>query len=108
VDQLVGKIQEKTGAGREEIEGFLDHLSLSSTATASSAMDRATEAARQYAQQASSTVQRASRQAMEGMRESYSQAGRVVQQHPTESVAVALGTGLITGVILGLLLRSSR
>lgn len=109
VDQLVGRIQARSGESREDIERFLDDVtsgSASMMGRASETVRQASDTARQYAQQASSSVQQASRQAAESMREGYAQAGRMVRQYPTESLAVALGAGLITGVVLGMLLRS--
>src|SRR3954467_757802 len=48
VDQLVGRIQQRTGEGREAIEKFLGEL----TSRGSSTIAQATEAVGQYAQQA--------------------------------------------------------
>lgn len=43
---------------------------------------------------------------MEGMRQGYTQAGRMVQEKPGQSLAVALGAGVAVGMVLGLILRS--
>src|SRR5208337_4006422 len=48
VDQVIGKIQQKTGETREAIEEFLDHL----TSRGASALSQAAETAGQYAQRA--------------------------------------------------------
>jgi ElaB/YqjD/DUF883 family membrane-anchored ribosome-binding protein len=40
------------------------------------------------------------------MRGGYAQTERMVQQRPMESLAVGFGAGLITGVIIGLVMRS--
>ena len=48
VDQLVGKIQQRTGEGREAIERFLNDL----TSQGSSAVATAAESVRDYASQA--------------------------------------------------------
>src|SRR3954468_11485563 len=48
VDQLVGRIQQRTGEGREAIERFLSDL----TARGSSTISQAAEAVSSYAQQA--------------------------------------------------------
>jgi uncharacterized protein YjbJ (UPF0337 family) len=48
VDQLVGRIQQKTGEGRESIERFLDEL----TATGSSSVAQTVESVGNYARQA--------------------------------------------------------
>ncbi|MHC5543451.1 CsbD family protein, partial [Singulisphaera rosea] len=55
VDQLVGRIQQKTGEGREAIEKFLTDL----TSKGSSAIAQAAEAVGGYAQQATTYAQQA-------------------------------------------------
>ena len=45
-------------------------------------------------------------QIRERAREGYEQAHEVVRRRPAESVAVAFGTGLLVGVIVGLIARS--
>ena len=52
LDQLVGKIQHKTGEAREAIESFLDEL----TSQGSSAVSQAAESARKYAGYATDQV----------------------------------------------------
>lgn len=102
VSQLIGTIQRKTGEARENIEEFFDQLESS----ASSAVGSATETVRRYALDASESVQEGTRQAAEKIRESYADAETLVRERPAESVAVCFGAGLITGVVVGLLLRS--
>ena len=48
LDQIVGKIQQKTGETREAVEGFLNDL----TSRSASALSQAAETAGQYAQRA--------------------------------------------------------
>ena len=45
-------------------------------------------------------------QVADQIRHGYEEAERTVQRHPTESVLMAFGGGLIAGVIVGLILRS--
>ena len=90
LDQLVGRIQQKTGEGREAIETFLADL----TSRGSSAVTHAAEAAGQYAHQA---VDRA--------RDRYDRAEGVVRHNPAQSVAVVFGIGLLAGLIVGLAVR---
>lgn len=111
IEQLVGVIQTKTGEARERIEDFLE------TALSDEGGRKAAETAREYAQQATAAVQRGYDQVAEQARAGYdqvaeqalagySQAEHVVKRNPLESVAVAFGAGIITGVIVGLVLRS--
>jgi uncharacterized protein YjbJ (UPF0337 family) len=98
VDQLIGVIQNKTGKARGEIERFIDEISSGAGGT----FNQATERAREYANQATEAMRGATEQA----RERYDEAQAIVRRHPAESVAVAFGTGLIVGAIVGLMCRS--
>ncbi len=101
VEQLIGKIQKRTGAARENIEQFFDQF----TANSASAVSRAGEAVRAYAQQATDAVQETSHQAASSVREGYAEVEDMVRQRPAESLAVCFGAGVITGVVISLLLR---
>jgi uncharacterized protein YjbJ (UPF0337 family) len=90
IEQLVGRIQQKTGEGREAIEKFFSDM----TARGSSAVAHASEAAGRYAQQASDQI-----------RERYDRAEGMVRHHPTETVLAAFGIGLVAGLITALALR---
>jgi uncharacterized protein YjbJ (UPF0337 family) len=113
VDQLVGRIQQKTGEGRESIETFLNDLS----SRGSAGIAHAAETARGYMQSASSYVQDAMEGAGGRLREGYGQiaenarerfemAEDMVRHNPAESVAAAFGVGLVVGLIVGIALRS--
>jgi uncharacterized protein YjbJ (UPF0337 family) len=102
VDQLVGVIQRKTGEGREAVEDYLQEIS----EAAGPAIARGAETARRFAQQAVDSVGQTGKQAADQMRAGYDQAERFVRQRPAESLATCFGLGLITGVVIGLALRS--
>ena len=109
IDQLVGRIQQKTGEGREAIENFLAEL----TSRGGSALSQATEAVGTYAQQAGDRLRehygQVSDQAhhyADRAREGYDQAQDLVRHNPTQSVAAAFGLGLVAGLIVGLALRT--
>ena len=91
IEQLVGRIQQKTGEGREAIEKFFSDA----TSRGSSAVAHAAEAAGQYAHQAS-----------DQLRERYDDAESLVRHHPTETVIAAFGIGLVAGLIIGLAIRA--
>jgi uncharacterized protein YjbJ (UPF0337 family) len=101
VDQLVGIIQRKTGEARERIEDYLDEL----TGSGASAVSRVAETVRNYASQAGASVEDVTGRAREAMRGGYAQTERMIQQRPMESLAVGFGAGLITGVVIGLIIR---
>jgi ElaB/YqjD/DUF883 family membrane-anchored ribosome-binding protein len=91
IEQLVGRIQQKTGEGRDAIEAFFSEM----TSRGSSAVAQAAEAAGQYAHQVGDQV-----------RERYDSAEGLVRRHPTETVVVAFGIGLVAGLIAGLTIRA--
>jgi uncharacterized protein YjbJ (UPF0337 family) len=104
VDRLVGMIQRKTGEARTAIESFLEQA----TADGSSVMSGAMESAKSAAQYAAGQVQATTRQAMDSAQKGYEDAQEIVQRRPIESVAVCFASGLLAGVILGMLMRSPR
>jgi uncharacterized protein YjbJ (UPF0337 family)/ElaB/YqjD/DUF883 family membrane-anchored ribosome-binding protein len=97
IEQLVGLIQRKTGEARERIEHYLGEL----TERTSSGMDRASAAAREYAEQ----MQQSYDEMAQRMRAGYADAEDVIRRNPAESVAVSFGVGLVAGVIVGLVMR---
>ncbi len=119
-DQLIGLIQRKTGEGREQITRFFDSFMESSGDKATDMMGQAgevankvAETAQQYAQDAQKYVQEAGKYAQEGYQQAAQsvqsglhQAEETVKTRPVESLAVAFGTGVITGVLVALMMRS--
>ncbi|MDR3633505.1 MAG: CsbD family protein [Isosphaeraceae bacterium] len=102
VDQLVGRIQQKTGEGREAVEKFLTEL----TARGSSAVAQAAESIGQYTHQASDRLREHYSQLADQARDRYDVAQDMVRHNPTQSVAAAFGIGVVAGLIVGLALRS--
>jgi uncharacterized protein YjbJ (UPF0337 family) len=101
VDQLVGLIQRKTGEARERIEKFLGEAAEGGAGTVS----KVAETVRGYASQAAGSVDDMASRAGDYVRGGYVQTERMIQQRPMESLAVGFGAGLITGVVVGLMLR---
>ncbi len=91
LEQLIGRIQQKTGEGREAIEKFFSDA----TSRGSSAVAHAADAAGQYAHQVGHEI-----------RERYDGAENLVRRHPTETVVAAFGIGLLAGLIAGLAIRA--
>lgn len=100
-DQLVGVIQEKTGTARREIEDFI-HETLSGGA---SAVSEFAQSAKNYAADAAQAARDGYDHAADRVKSGYRQAEGLVRERPAESVAVAFGSGIIAGVILGLVLK---
>lgn len=104
IEQLMGRIQKKTGAARESVEQFFEQFS----SNGASAVSRASEAVRGYAQQATEAVQDTSQQALDSVREGYAEVENMVRQSPTKSLVYMFGAGVLTGVVLHMILRWKR
>jgi uncharacterized protein YjbJ (UPF0337 family) len=102
LDQLVGKIQHKTGEAREAIESFLDEL----TAQGGSAIAQAAESARQYAGYAGDQVREGYNRISDQLGRQYEASQDLVRENPARTVATAFGVGVLLGVVVGLALRS--
>lgn len=97
LEQLVGRIQHKTGEAREDIERFLDEITDEGSGVFSSVRNKFDETAGQAAESA--------RDGYEALRQGYAEAEKVVQQRPGQAVAIAFGLGLLGGLGVALLLR---
>ena len=97
LEQLVGRIQHKTGETREDIEGFLDQLTDEGSGAFSAVRDKVEATAGQAAESA--------REGYEALLQGYAEAEKVVQRRPGQAVAVAFGLGLLGGLGVALLLR---
>jgi uncharacterized protein YjbJ (UPF0337 family) len=102
VDQLVGRIQQRTGEGREAVERFLSEL----TSRGSSTIAQAAESVGQYAQHAGDRLREQYGYLGDQARERFDQAQEMVREKPGQSVVAAFGIGMVAGVIVGLALRS--
>lgn len=113
-EQLVGMIQRKTGEARETIESYLKELTHGSIF---SAIKGAAENVQEYVHDVGENVSNyvsnagdsakdAAKHAADQVRAGYDKAERIVRRNPAESLAVCFGAGLISGIVVGLLLRS--
>lgn len=101
-DQMVGRIQQRTGEGREMIEKFLNDL----TSRGASAVSQAAESVNEYMQGAGEQVREQVGHMTRRMSEGYEHSKEMVQANPAQSLAVAFGVGSILGLVVGLALRS--
>jgi uncharacterized protein YjbJ (UPF0337 family) len=102
IDQLVGRIQQRTGETRDAIEKFLTGL----TSQGGSAVSQVTEAVSNYAQQAGDRLRDRYGNIAGQARDQLDNAQDVVRHNPSQSVAAAFGIGLVAGLVVGLALRS--
>ncbi len=100
-EQLIGLVQRKTGKSREAIEDFLENLSHEGK----NIWNQATETVRDYASTAGHAIQDTAVAARDQIQQGVEQAGDLVRQRPVESLAVCFGAGLVTGIIVGLIVR---
>jgi len=102
IDQLVGRIQQRTGETRDSVERFLTDL----TSRGSTAVAQAAEAVSNYTQQAGDRLREGFGDYAQQARERFDDVQDVVRQKPGQSVATAFGIGLVAGLVVGLALRS--
>jgi ElaB/YqjD/DUF883 family membrane-anchored ribosome-binding protein len=101
MEHLIATIQQKTGEARAAVGEVLHAL----VDEGGGRIKRGREAAREYAAEAAEAVQQKYDQVAEGMRTGYRQAEGIVKERPLESVAIAFGTGILTGLIVSLVAR---
>ena len=92
-EQLIGLIQQKIGAARAEVEAFVNKVYEDCGASCSHLAERASE----YSKATGETL-----------RQGYHQSTKAVARHPMESVATALGIGLVVGIAIGYSLAAER
>jgi uncharacterized protein YjbJ (UPF0337 family) len=102
LDQLVGRIQNKTGEAREAIESFLDEM----TSQGASAVSQAAESVKNYAGLASDQVRDGYNRISDQLGRRYEASQDLIRENPARTVATAFGVGVVLGVVVGLALRS--
>jgi len=103
IDQLVGRIQQRTGESRDSIEKYLDQL----TSQGSSVVSSAVESVGSYAQDITHRLRDHYGDISEQAREGYVTARDYVSRNPVQWLAIAFGVGVLTGVFMGGGLSSS-
>jgi len=104
IDQLVGRIQQRTGETREAIEKYLDQL----TSQGGSAVSSAVETVGSYANEVSHRLRDHYGQISDQAHEGYLSAREVVVRNPMQWLAVAFGVGVLTGMFMGVSRSSSH
>jgi uncharacterized protein YjbJ (UPF0337 family) len=103
IDQLIGRIQQRTGESREAIEKYLDQL----TSQGASSISHAVETVGSYASEMSHRLRDHYGQLSEQAQEGYQTAREMVVRNPMPWIAAAFGVGLLTGILMGYSTSSS-
>ena len=102
IDQLVGKIQQRTGEAREAIEQFLTEA----TSQGASAISQAAGQVGQYARHAGEQMREGYNRISDQFGRSYEYSQDMIRENPGRSIATAFGVGVLLGVVVGMALRS--
>lgn len=97
IDQIVGKIQHRTGETRDQIERYLDQL----TSRGGSMVSSAVESVGSYARDVSHRLQDHYGELSDQAHEGYQTAREMVVRNPMPWIAAAFGVGVLMGVVLG-------
>ena len=102
IDQLIGRIQSKTGEARDAIERFLNEV----TSQGGSMVSQAAEQVGQYARYAGDQMREGYNRISDQFGRGYEYSQEVIRDNPARSIATAFGVGVLLGVVVGLALRS--
>lgn len=97
IQHLAGVIQKKTGKAREEVEEFLRSVSDTSATMAG----RMSEVASDMAAKTSETFREGYDYARDASRDGMKAAAETVQHRPGQSMLVAIGIGVVAGLLIG-------
>jgi len=102
IDQLVGRIQQRTGEAREAIEQYLTEA----TSQGASAISQAAGQVGQYARYAGDQMREGYNRISDQFGRGYEVSQDMVRENPGRSIATAFGVGVLLGVVVGMALRS--
>jgi uncharacterized protein YjbJ (UPF0337 family) len=100
VEQLIGRLQNKTGEAREVIERFLGRMTDEGMGVASQVHDTVKASGERAA--------KAMQDGYAALRDGYEEAETFVHERPATSVAVAFGIGVASGLAVALLLHQPK
>lgn len=103
-DAVVDLVARKTGEARSQVERFVNDLLGQGSAT----VQRAADAARDYAARASDMAGEGYGQMRQSMLDGYETAQEYVQQRPAQSMFAAFGLGALIGAVATLVLCERR
>jgi uncharacterized protein YjbJ (UPF0337 family) len=102
-DNLIGRIQRRTGETRKAIEGFLEEV----TEDGSHHVEEIAEQANAAMNRARESVEAMASRVSEGAQEGYDRMEEMVMERPGQSLLVAFGIGLVSGIGVAMLLKSA-
>jgi uncharacterized protein YjbJ (UPF0337 family) len=102
IDQLIGRIQSKTGAARESIEQYLEDL----VEQGASMISQTAESVGRYAHYAGDQVREGYNRLSDRLERPYEMSRKMIRDNPAACAATAFGVGALLGVVVGLALRS--
>ena len=103
-EQLVGLIQRKTGKSQEQISSFISDCCESAGTTYSQVANRASNYADAAGGMLRDNYDRVATEAKKGMDYTAQNIGR----RPLESLAIAVGAGILAGLVLGISMTSRK
>jgi uncharacterized protein YjbJ (UPF0337 family) len=104
VEQLVGMIQTKTGRSREQIEQFLDDCCQSAEGVYHDMAERF----HGYSDAAGEAFRENYDRMADAAGRGYDQTVQTISRRPMESLAVAVGAGILFGLVVGMSMTSHR
>ena len=111
IEQLIGRIQRRTGESREAIEHFIDQAAAQASQAAGGvqhsvheSLERAHQAIHQGLEAAGQTAS----DAAEHARHHYRRAEEAIHNRPAQAVLMAFGAGLVAGLGLAMLVGPHR
>ncbi len=99
-EELVGVVQERTGATRSEVEQFLDNLFNDGARQLGDAAHRYSEAAQQVAGETAEYMRDQYQRAAAASGDYATKMSQTVRSRPTESLVIAFGLGIAAGALL--------
>ena len=103
-EQLVGLVQRKTGQSKEQIASFISECCESAGTTYNQVANRASHYADAAGEVIRDNYDRVATEAKKGLDYTAQSVGR----RPLESLALAVGSGILAGILLGLSMSSRK
>ncbi len=103
-EQLVGLVQRKTGQSQEQISSFISECCESAGTTYNQVANRASHYADAAGEIIRDNYDRVATEAQKGM----DYTARNISRRPLESLAIAVGSGILAGIVLGISMTSRR